>query len=644
MTSTTTITTWTNSAILEKANWLLSQAKTPFDLKLDEASFPEYASTVADVVRHAMTAKQRSELEWLTEWSEQFAKLYGDWSRALKADPLLAYRPKTATHEAFHNSLAYWRYAMCANGTGKTTMAYAENWAIATGSALLGIPRDRGNVAVISTGFGGYAETVFERKMLNGEDGNPFAPAFPEDGYWFHSYDQKLYTLHLACPTCAHAKRPKTCAHTVSIKCFSDASGWERFQGGSYKMVHIDEHVSREWYDEAIQRTRRGGVNGRGMVTGTPLFGEDEWEITDLLRRWEGKPEDNLANTDDPTGPPYVQAFSISQYEAGIIPKGEIESNSKKMSRAMYRARVLGLPTPMAMNPVFDLHKLDSYDSHCSDPLKFGKFYPNLNPAEENSLFTPEEILSSNEFQLMEDYPDDLRAYSGIRIWEAPVPTARYLLSVDTALGLAQGVEVRDPSCADVWKMEPRPNGEIKLHQVAQLHGWIDPFEFADQVKMMAIYYNYGAVIPENTGASMALVGRLTRQLLYPNVYRDPRSPEYADYADGARMGVDTNKHTKPLMVAAAQKLVNKDLVIFREKNTLKEMRAFEQEKTDLGNPRYRGAGGAKDDRVMSFCIAAYPLSIDAGSIWELSGVSLEPPKATGERPWYLPDPNPVTY
>ena len=631
----------TTREAIAKAHWLIEQANIPFIEEVSLSNFLDFTSLAADVVRYSMTPKQREAHPWLRPWAEAIAKARGEFDSLRAADPLITYSPKTSTHAAFHASTAYWRYAMCANGTGKTTMGFVEDYLTATGQRLGGgyDANRRGDVGVVSVGHSTYTQTVFERKFLTGEDGNPFAPIFPENGKWFHSYESRLYTINVACPECAEAGRPKQCGHTKSIKCFTDDGGWERFQGASYKMVHLDEHVDEFFFTEGCIRTKRGDVNGRGMVTGTPLFGLDAWEIEKLLNRWKGNLGANLEDPTDPTSAPFVDVFMITAKEAGFLSSGQIEAMRGSMSRAEFEARYLGQPRPMAKTPVFDLELLDKVGDGCTTPI-YGKLHLGVKDPKTNETWTIEELLAADELFFQQEIPEEPRNYVGLRIWEKPQEGVRYMISADVAAGLSP--KTRDASCAQVLKMTLLASGDVELSQVAQYYGWIDPFDYGDEIKKLGVYYNGATVIPESTGLGIALTGRLSKQLLYPAVYRDPRSPEFAEYAQGAKMGVDTNKSTKPLMVGAAQKLLHAGKLIIRDKETVEEMRSFEQEKTEsMLNVRYRGAGGARDDRVMAICLGCYTAVLDILSVYELAVPMI---KNTPKTPSRFSEPEPEYY
>ena len=79
-----------------------------------------------------------------------------------------------------------------------------------------------------------------------------------------------------------------------------------------------------------------------------------------------------------------------------------------------------------------------------------------------------------------------------------------------------------------------------------------------------------------------------------------------AEFNQDSRFGVDTNQYSKPSMIGALQHFLKGNQIAIYCKDTISELVAYAQEKTDLGNARYRGAGGSHDDRVMSLVIAAY--------------------------------------
>jgi hypothetical protein len=106
-------------------------------------------------------------------------------------------------------------------------------------------------------------------------------------------------------------------------------------------------------------------------------------------------------------------------------------------------------------------------------------------------------------------------------------------------------------------------------------------------------------------GLGRAVVLKL-KELSYWNIFRDMKEPEIALGGPDARFGIETSSTSKPMMVGALQQFIRDNAIIIPDEETIGEMVAFEQERSPNGmTTRYRGAGGAPDDRVMSLAIGA---------------------------------------
>jgi hypothetical protein len=180
----------------------------------------------------------------------------------------------------------------------------------------------------------------------------------------------------------------------------------------------------------------------------------------------------------------------------------------------------------------------------------------------------------------------------------------QYVAAVDSAAGLADG----DASCCSILKIQHIPGELPKVSLVAQFHGWAELFDYADEVKKGAVYYNNATVIVELTGGyGRAVLLRLKKQIGYWNIFLDSRRAEQLDQTfPESRHGVDTNVETKPMMIGALQTAINKDILKIPCQRTITELNAFGQERTESGlSVRFRGMG-EKDDRVMSLAIGMY--------------------------------------
>lgn len=570
---------------LQRAGDILRSAKLvkPKDIR-------DFLRLSAYIVKSEWTAGQRAGTTWLTDWAESMRRLYDQAETTIAADPMILYEPKNATSEAFHRSLAFIRYFRAGNRTSKSQSGYAEHYHVATGQhKWQAFPPPPHDMFIIGVNFAQYAHAVFERKFITGEQNNTLSPMFPIGGKWLYKYDEKKHTLYLACPPCAAEGKAGSCKHRKStIKLYSDEGGWEVLQGATFILGHFDEHIKEDFFQEAMQRVAATGGKGRLIVTGTPLHGFEAWEHRRLTSIAEGDPKQNRVNPRDKDSAPFVSIHQIDQFKAGIVPHDQIRLAMRTMDDFEIESRVYGRPAPLAKNPVFDRKKLSEMRKLCTEPKRI--------------VVQARDTLSLTEVSGRNDIEVNEFADAPIRLWEKPDPHATYIASVDTAAGLAG----RDASCCSIIKVS-RVGLRMKLQLVAQYHGWQNPLDYADEVFKLAVWYNDALAVVELTGGlGRAVVLRLKQDIGYWNIFRDIADPESAIAGQDPRFGVDTNVATKPMMVAALQQCIRDGMFIIPCRETIAELVAFEQERTETGlNTRYRGAGGSADDRTMSLVIGA---------------------------------------
>lgn len=589
---------------LHNARWLLKKCRVPASvgpLALDSlsiANFGLYCEFVVEVVKARLRPRDISEITWFREWLLVWQKMRDSFDELVRLDPMLLYEAKNRASLEFHSSLAFVRYFRAGNRTSKTQSGYAEHYFVTTGqSRYRSIPAPPSSTFIIGVNFSKYATNVFEKKFLSGEDDNPTTPIFPEHGRWFHRYDRQTRAIHIACPACAAENRGKECRHRKSsITLFSDMEGWEVLQGGQYRLGHFDEHIREDFFNESMQRTQSVPKSGL-IVTGTPLHGYESWETRRLAQLAEGPDILNRVIPGDTSSQKFVSMHEIDQFEAGIVPHDKIRMSMQAMDDFEIESRIYGRPAPLARNPVFDRGVLAEMRKNALEPELRG----DLHVPNPSTLL--EEVAYCDEIELVES---DTGA---LRVWELPTQAGQYIIAVDTASGLApkrKGYDA-DASCASVLRLYPQPIGSPLVKLVAQYHNWINPLAYAEEVKKLGVYFNRGLVVIELTGGLGRAVMLRMRELLYENIFRDLSKPELVDGDIDARMGVDTSAQSKPMMVGALQQLVRKNMLIVPCKDTIAEMVAFEQERTETGlTTRYRGAGGSHDDRVMSLVIGAY--------------------------------------
>lgn len=539
-----------------------------------------------DVFAAARELPEKQRPVWFQDWALTFRKIYDDFDAVYRADPMIVYTPQHSVAVDFHSSKAFVRYFRAGNRCSKTQSGYAEHYFYVTGQHRWRYaPGAPNNTFIIGVNFAQYAPNVFERKLFTGEKGNPLAPMFSDGGKWLNRYDERKHILYIACKACAENQRAKNCRHPKStITLFSDDEGASVLQGGTYTLGHLDEHVKEEFFHEGVQRTQTI-PNSSFCVTGTPLLGPQMWEARLLASRVD-KPNNHI-NPDDKESSPFVSMHEVDQYAAGLIEKHKIDAMRLTMDEFEIEARIYGRPSPLAKNPVFDRKALQEMRKHCVTP-QLGLLGVNKALVEVSKSYEVEFIPSRDGL---------------LRLWEEPKIGEQYVIAVDSAAGLTKG----DASCASVLKLSSSAS-ELHFSLVAQLHGWLDQFDYADEIFKLATWYNEGLVVVELTGGlGRGVVLRLKKDLFYWNIFRDTGKPEYAEGTMDPRFGIDTTTYSKPTMIAALQQVIRKYTLNIPCSETIAELVAYEQERSESGKTViYKGSGGMHDDRVMSLAIGVY--------------------------------------
>lgn len=591
-------------------------------MQLSPANFERFAEQAAYCVQQWPSNKKRDNEVWLANWAADFRKIYDDFAHMCERDPMLRYKPAHSVSEAFHRSRAPRRYFRAGNRCSKTQTALAEHYYVATAQHPHRIidPHDR-NSTVILAGlpFNVYAPNVFEKKFFEKEENNPIAPIFPEDGKWFCHYDGKNRIITIACVDCANAGKPKQCPsyhNRQTISLMNTENGIGVLEAFVARMGHIDEHVEERFF-QALKQRLASAKGSFFIQTGTPLHGDESWETLLLANVANGYGDiPNLADPSNPKSGPLVELFEIDQFGAGIVEHDVIRREMADMDEAEIQARVYGRPTPLAENPVFDRKKIYSWKEKTEKPIlaSIGASKPII------EVTAPEHVFTS-----VITNPGPLQ--TAHRIFELPEKGAQYIMGIDVAAGLAPSRKGKraDASVCSVLKLTiDKSTLIIRAKLVAQFWGYINPLDYAVEIFKLGTMYNNALAIIELTGGlGRSVMIRLKDELAYPAIYRAPTVSEQAQITIEPRFGVETSSSSKPTMVAALQRYIQNDYIDIRCKDTLHELSYFEQVRqgatgVELISPKYKGANGAKDDRVMSLAIAigtlvANPLIFDFG-------------------------------
>jgi len=173
-----------------------------------------------------------------------------------------------------------------------------------------------------------------------------------------------------------------------------------------------------------------------------------------------------------------------------------------------------------------------------------------------------------------------------LRVWQFPIQNRRYVIGADTAEGLGKG----DYSAAIVLDWQ---TGE----DVAELHGHINPQEFAGHLAAVGHFYNDALIGVERNGHGGTVLLELSAHLGYPALYA------HRDFdATGAaseRLGWPTSTRTKPVAIdGLAQVLAERGPI--HNAALLAECRTY----VVRDNGTTGADGSLHDDRVMAMAIA----------------------------------------
>jgi hypothetical protein len=181
-----------------------------------------------------------------------------------------------------------------------------------------------------------------------------------------------------------------------------------------------------------------------------------------------------------------------------------------------------------------------------------------------------------------------------VRVWHLPVPGAQYAIGADTAEARTSvdGGHLGDYAAAQVLDM-------ATLTQVASIHGHIQPYDFALLLNAVGRTYNNAMLNIEVYPQGHAVQDVLIRHTMYPNLHRWRGKPDRAKPGPTRLYGWETNAWSRPLLIEAGQRAINRGLVTLYEEGLIDELKHFT--KTDDG--RYEAEAG-HDDRVIALLLA----------------------------------------
>lgn len=174
----------------------------------------------------------------------------------------------------------------------------------------------------------------------------------------------------------------------------------------------------------------------------------------------------------------------------------------------------------------------------------------------------------------------------GMKVWAHPVYSHSYAMGVDVSEGIS-----RDESSIDIIDLD---TGE----QVWHWSGEIQVPDLAERVETYAKKYNNAYIIPEANNHGYSLIFLIKDKGL--KIYKREKfdGPKVTQIE---RLGWQTTKRTKPLMIQAMITALYEEDIKINNKKTLSQMRTFIN---DRETGKMEAAPGKKDDCVISLCLA----------------------------------------
>ena len=181
-----------------------------------------------------------------------------------------------------------------------------------------------------------------------------------------------------------------------------------------------------------------------------------------------------------------------------------------------------------------------------------------------------------------------------ISVWREPQDGHNYFIGVDTSEGIkdASGRGAGDYSCAQIVDM-------TDLEQVGMIHGWIPPWDMARICSEVGRWYKTAMVNVEVKSTGHAVQDYMIRIFRYPRLHPWRGKPANIHHREPKKWGWDTNVASRPLLIEAGRRCINRNLLTIHDAATLEEIQHFSRQ--DDGG--YEASSG-HDDRVMALLLA----------------------------------------
>lgn len=178
-----------------------------------------------------------------------------------------------------------------------------------------------------------------------------------------------------------------------------------------------------------------------------------------------------------------------------------------------------------------------------------------------------------------------------------PPPTSGYVIGVDVSEGIPEGEEKsKDPAYHAIEVINHKTG-----RQVAEYRSRVDEMELAEQVMCAALFFNDAWVAVEKTGFyGTPIVRRLYHDYHYMFTYKRKASHERTGEKESERLGWDTNRETKPILIAGVTELLREGTTGIMSRGLAYELQTYIRNERGKMMPE----PGKFADRKMAWAIA----------------------------------------
>ncbi len=197
-------------------------------------------------------------------------------------------------------------------------------------------------------------------------------------------------------------------------------------------------------------------------------------------------------------------------------------------------------------------------------------------------------LTNDDDEDKIQEFDDNWEREGAMWLWKEPIDGHEYTIGVDTAEGVG---DEGDNSVLEVFD-------NSTMEQVAEfVSNKIQPYQFAQVLNEIAIYYNHALVVVENNGSGGAVLTNLQHQLFYDNIYFENANSKTP------KPGVKVTVGNRLMVLEAFQQRCINEVVKINSRRLVQEITTF------VHSPqtgKIAAQKGEHDDSIMATAIALF--------------------------------------